>query len=197
MSDAVGYIRVLIPRYRAAGQIEAMEAHNIRSVVYEGRGQPKSDAVRIVKGDRNGFVRMSGKGRAMAVRHLFLLADPKARGKRGARIEDLWSAIHRIEERGGYLWELNTGRRSNDPQQRDAMIRDAIVALARGRHKRGPSDKRRGRPKKDFSAAEWKQAYDAWRSRKVKTWAAVRAALPRGFTVDRAYEEWGARDDEE
>lgn len=184
MNDVVGYIRVILPRYALVGQKDAMERNGVANYLVEGGKRPAPT------GTRQDVLRMMRSGRLLAVQHLFLLADPR---KRSGQRADLWKAIAAVEDRGGAIWELCTGRKSSDRKERDGMIADAIEALARGRHKRSASDKR-GRPPKEFSEAQWKQAHDAWHSRKLKTWLAVKAALPKGFTLDRAYRKWGARD---
>jgi hypothetical protein len=75
------------------------------------------------------------------------------------------------------------------------MTRAAIDALAKGRHKTEGSDKR-GRPLQKFTAAEMQQAKDAWHSRRLKTWDDVRKKMPKGFSLNRAYRLWGARNTE-
>jgi hypothetical protein len=196
MSEAVGYIRVFLPRYPASGQRKAMESHSIPTVIHEGKQVRESEICKIIPGELDHFVRMAGDGRLLAVQHLFLLGNPKVRG-RGEKAKDLWATIRRIEAKGAILWELSTGRRSDDRDQRDEMIEDAVVALAKGRHKRHRGDKRRGRPKAEFTAEEWQRAFDVWHSRKIRRWKDVDAALPKGFTRDRAYEKWGARDSDD
>lgn len=178
MNDVIGYIRVLPPRYVRKGQADDMAAHGVEKIVTEGKGG---------NGSREDLVRMVQQGTVVAIRHLFLLARPKG-GRR-----DLWKAIDAIEARGGTLWEIYTGLRSDDRKQRDEMMRDAVEALAKGRHKRSAADKR-GRPAKDFTSDEYKAAELAWRNvKKLPTWKDVEAALPEGFTVARAYKMWGSR----
>jgi hypothetical protein len=178
MSDVYGYIRVILPRYARKGQQEAMDVHGITRILAD---EKDSDVQRAA------LVRMVREGTVVAVRHLFLLARPKE-GRR-----DLWKAIDSIERRGGYIWELHSDRRSSDHRSRDEMVRDAIEALARGRHKRSKWDKR-GRPRRAFTAEEVEQAKAAWHNRKLKTWKEVEARLPVGFSCARAYRLWGARE---
>lgn len=190
-TEAVGYIRVFLPRYPAVGQRKAMEAHNIPSAIHEGKQLRYSESCKIMPGTRDDFVRMAGKGRLMAVQHLFLLA----KGGRGVRRKDLYTAIDRIEERGGILWELYTNRRGDDPKQRELMIRDAIEALAKGRHKRNSQDKR-GRPAKKFSPEAIEKGRAVWESRKHKTWDAAAEHLPDGMTKWDAWELYGPREND-
>lgn len=176
----------------AAGQREAMELHGVAFVFQEGGklvGQVKPAS-------RDDIIRMRAPGRVFAILHLFLLADPKRKRKKGGTRADLYSAIDQIEAGGAIIWELYTDRRTDDRRQRDLMVRDAIEALAKGRHKTRGSDKR-GRPEKKWTEAEWAQARTAWFSRRVKTWAAVKKRLPKGMTLKRAWQEFGARDGED
>jgi hypothetical protein len=192
MSDACGYIRVMLPRYAAAGQLRAMEVNSIPQVIQDGGTLRESEHTRVVEGTLEGFLRWAGKGRLMAVQHLFLLADPKAKPKR----KSLFAAIDHIESKGGILWELSTGRRGDDRKQRDRMIRDAIDALATGRHKTRVSDKR-GRPKKVFPPEVIEKARAVWFSRRYKTWDAAAKRLPKGMTKWDAYELFKGRDQDE
>ena len=172
-----------------------MEAHNIPVVIHDGKQLRYSDACKVMPGARDDFVRMAGKGRLMAVQHLFLLANPKLPGKGGARRRDFYAAIDRIEERGGILWELYTGRRFDDPRQRELMMRDAIEAMATGRHKRNSQDKR-GRPKKVFTPEQLEKGKAVWESRKHKTWDEAAKHLPEGMNKWDAWEEFGPRGDD-
>lgn len=183
MSDVIGYIRVILPRYAKKGQADAMELHNVETVITEGKKG---------NGTRDDLLRMVRRGTTVAVQHLFLLADPKAGRKPHGLRGDLWVALDAVEQRGGALWELYSGLRSDTKQGRDEMMRAAVEALARGRHKRSAADKR-GRPAQEFTDRETNMAKAAWHNRKLKTWADVRAGLPTGFTINRAYRMWGAR----
>jgi hypothetical protein len=147
MNDVIGYIRVLLPRYARAGQEEAMQRNGVEKYLVEGGKKPKPT------GTRHDVTRMMCEGRVLAIQHLFLLADPKTRS---SMRRDLWKAIDEIEKRKGTIWELYTGLRSDDAKQRDLMMRNAVEALARGRHKRSDSDKR-GRPKKEFTLRKFRR----------------------------------------
>lgn len=130
-----------------------------------------------------------------AILHLHLLADPKNKRKRGGMRTDLWKAIDAIEKRGGVIWEIYSGLRTDTKQGRDQMTRAAVETLARGRHKTERSDKR-GRPPKNFTDVEWAQAKSAWDSRKLKRWVDVKAKLPNGMTLKRAWQKFGPRNTE-
>jgi len=185
MSFILGYIRVILPRYPESGQRKAMETNSIERIVQEG-------GKRNANGSRADLLRMVRGNTTVAVLHTFLLADPANKRKRGGTRADFWKVWDEIEERGGRVLELYTGLKSDNPADRDKMTREAVEALARGRHKTSASDKR-GRPKQEFTPAQVQQAHDAWHSRKLKTWAAVQAKMPKGFSLSRAYKAWGAR----
>lgn len=191
MSDVIGFIRVILPRYTDSGQRKAMDANSIDRVLTEGGKRE-----RRFQGTRSELLRMVRSGTAVAVLHLHLLADPKSKHKRGGARADLWRAVDEIERRGGHVWELYTDLRTDTKEGRDAMTRAAVEALARGRHKTHKGDKR-GRPKKEFPAADLAKAKAAWESRKLKTWDEVEARLPEGMTTRHCWNLWGSRNSTE
>lgn len=183
--DIIGYIRVILPRYAEAAQRQAMDTHKIARVIQEGGKRQlgtMDDLAKIVR-----------PGTTVAVLHALLLANPRDKRKRGGSRAAFWASLDTIEERGGVIWELYTGLRTDKPAERDRMTREAIDALARGRHKTRQSDKR-GRPAKQFTDEQWAKAQAAWESRKLKTWADVQAKLPKGMTVRDCWNRFGRRD---
>lgn len=193
MSEAVGYIRVFLPRYPASGQRQAMELHKIPTAIHQGGQLRRSAVVRIIEGTRQEFERMAAPGRLLALHHLFLLAEPGARGKAGGRRKDLWDAIKRIEAKGGVLWELYTGRRSDNPKQRDEMIEEAIEALTRGRHKYRSDDRRAGRPRREWPKEVLEHNEKIWNSRHYASWQDCEAKFIGGMTGNDAWKQWGKR----
>lgn len=187
MNDVIGYIRVILPRYTEAGQRKAMDANSIERVLTEG-----AKVARRYAGTRAELIRMVRTGTTIAVHHLHLLADPGAKRKRGGTRADLWKAVDEVEKRGGAIWELYTGLRTDTREGRDAMTRAAVETLARGRHKTSKADKR-GRPKKEFPAADLAKAKALWESRRLKRWVDVEAKLPDGITVRDCWNLWGSR----
>ncbi len=185
MPDVRGYIRVILPRYPEAGQRKALEAAGVSGIVVEDRRKElthtRADLIKIVR-----------KRTVIAIQHLFLLADPEEKRKRGGTRADLWKAIDAIEAKGGHFWELSTGLNSGRPRERDEMTRAAVEALALGRHKTG-ADKR-GRPLRSFDEKAMADARLIWADvKRYPTWEAARKALPKRFTLARAYKLWGAR----
>jgi hypothetical protein len=187
MNDVRGYVREILPRYKVVGQRAAMDTHGITMVIQESK--------RNATGTRADLLRMVAKGRLVAVQHLFLLADPRTKSRRGGTRQDLWATVDKIEAGGGVIWELSTGRRTDDRRQRDEMMRDAVEALALGRHKTSQADKR-GRPPKSFDDATLAKGRAAWESRKHKRWQDAAAALPEGMTARDAWRLFGPRNTE-
>lgn len=186
MQDIIGFIRVILPRYTEAGQRKAMDAHSIKVV---SEGGKKSSATRA------DLFRMTRPGTVIAVQHLHLLADPRNKRKRGGMRADLYRSMDEIEKRGGIIWELYTGFRTDTREGRDAMTRAAVETLARGRHKTRMSDKR-GRPPKTFTEAQIEKARAVWESRKLRRWKDVAERLPKGMTLKRAWQMFGPRNTE-
>jgi hypothetical protein len=192
VKQAYGFIRGSVSRFGPEGQHKAMEAHSIPWSVQEG-GKTLTGAPNVTRDTREAFLRMAKPGRLLAVHHLFLLVDPSAKAKGGGKRKDLWNVVRRIEENGGVIWELATGRRSDSREQRDGMIEDAIDALARGRPKYSNRD-RRGRPPKEFPDDVWEKAKAVWESRRHKTWQEAAKRLPKGMTAKDAWSRFGPRE---
>jgi hypothetical protein len=185
--DALGYIREIKPRYVAASQRKAMATHNIKSVIQEG-GQA---APGVVLGTIKDVVKMGARGRVIAVQHMFLLANPRSSKRLGGKRKDFWRTLDALEAKGCILWELHTGCRSDNPKERDLMTREAIEALARGRHKVSDADKR-GRPPREWTATHKKIIEASWLSHAYATnaEAAEAASAELGFEVSQ-YVCWG------
>ena len=185
MSSVRGFIREIRPRYLAGTQRKAMADAGVTNV-YE-QGTKRSIAVRA------DLERSLRSGDVVAVLHAFLLADQAKRGKSRA---DLRKAVDAIESRGASIWELYTGLRSTDKRERDTMLRAAVEALARGRHKRSANDKRLGRPKWEPTELEKAKARAEWHSRKHATWqdaVATLQKLDKRWSGARAYRTFGKR----
>lgn len=195
MNDVLGFIRVLLPRYTAKGQRDAMFLNCVARVVQMGedkRATKVPSEMRIAPGDASDVIRLARPGTVVAVLHAHLLADPKRRNVRGAMRRDFrqtWEAIH---AKGAVVWELYTDRRSDHANDREAMALDAVDSLALGRHKVRGSDKR-GRPEKTFTEEQWAQAERVWESRRIKRWEDVKKKLPKGMSLTRAYRRFKAR----
>jgi len=151
------------------------------------------DGVLGIVTERADIERMATDGRLFKVRHLFLFADPMARKKRGGWRKDLMNFLTRMDARGAIIKDVELQLRSDVAGERVKMIEVAIEQLASNGRTTHLEKRRQGRRPRAFTAEEMKQAEDAWNNRKLKTWDEVRAKLPKGFTVTRAYRLWGAR----
>lgn len=170
------------PRLRASGQKRILEAAGFDPIYELGKDCTIEDAVKSMR-----------PGNTAGVLRLWVLADLK-RGRKGGARQALYTAIDAIEARGAVIEEVESGRVTSDPKQRDAMIREAAEAVTRGgRGLASVKNLPRGRKALEFSPATVEQARGVWESRRHKTWDDVKAALPKGFTVHRAYRMFGKR----
>ena len=199
MTDALGFVRVSVPRYTLTGQLKAMHVHSVAKVIRKGGKLKDGDVpegMQVLDGDIDTILRMAAPGRLIAVQHAHLLADPEQRRKRGGTRQDFRRAWEAIHQKGAILWELYTGRRSDRANDREAIALDAVEALAMGRHKTRHTDKR-GRPGREFTAEQWASGKSRWYSRRIKTWEQVEKGLPEGMKARDLWNKFGPRDGEE
>lgn len=96
-----------------------------------------------------------------------------------------------IHDRGGEVVEVSTGRKSRNPEERRAMVADAVKGLKRGN--RSPkTGKARGRPPKEFAADDVAKAKAVWFSRDYASNVIAAKYLPNGMTAKRAWQLFGA-----
>ena len=143
-------------------------------------------------------VRSLRRGDFLYVEALALLPDERVTGKIQPA-SDLIEALDEIRDRSAVLIEANTGRRSDRKEELKAMRADAIKALGAGGRSL-PSAKAKanggkgGRRPTMFSEADMRRAELVWNGlKKWPRWQDAKAALPNGFTTDRAFKLWGAR----
>ncbi len=148
-------------------------------------------------------MRLVRKDDVTGIEWLQLLAEPKSAKVRHPAM-DMRDAIEAIEERGGVLVEIGTGRSTADKAQRAAMITDAARSLGAGgrslsseqaRINGAQAGSKRGRPRDPRADANKEAAAKIWHSRKVATWKDADVLLrPLGWTMYRANKELGPRD---
>jgi hypothetical protein len=137
---AIGYVR---PHRScpAKRQLEAMQDADISKVYVEGQGaETLHEAIRALR-----------PGMRLAVMHAALLAEPAKTTKARPR-QSLFAALKAAQDKGGVLWELETGRTSDKDCL--AIMEDAVDALAKGgRSFRSALNgaKSRGRPKMNWT----------------------------------------------
>lgn len=185
--DALGIIRQH-RRVSAKGQRDRLEEDGCRVIAELGTKRDqftRADALRLVR-----------PGTVVKLLHTFLLADSKYRRTSGKR-KDLLNTMAEIEKRGGTIKDVASGLDTSDPEKRYALIALATDQLARdgkGLRTAKRNYERKGRPVRTWTPEEWRDAEAAWNNRKLKTWADVRAMLPEGMSMWRAYRAFGARD---
>lgn len=97
--------------------------------------------------------------------------------------------ITQVHERGGYVVEVLTGRKSNNRSQREAMIKEAVTTIRRGTRELPKTGRKRGRPKTVVWTDEQKAAArDVWFSRDYATNRIAAKHLPKGMTEKHAWE---------
>jgi hypothetical protein len=111
--DAIGFIRKH-PRIGEQVQRSALNADGVRGII----------------DDRAALERMACAGRMFKVRHLFLLAEPKARKRRGGWRKDLLDFMGRVEDKGAVIKDVDLQLTSEKPSHRSAMVLQAIEQLA-------------------------------------------------------------------
>jgi hypothetical protein len=170
----------LSPRAVRETQITALKAAGAQWIVELGRVTPSSwrDIAKIVRPDDVVFI-------------YALALVPTKRGEDdlppSAQVSEFVMEVH---ERGGTVVEALTGRNSKDRKQRREMIGDALKAIRRG-SRQPPTTRKRGRPRKEFTAEQMAKAKAAWQSPDYVTNEAAARHFPQGFTARRAWELWG------
>jgi hypothetical protein len=171
-----GYVRPKMPRLSEVAQQSAVAGAGV--VYTESKDETLADAIQSLR-----------RGDVLVVHSLIVLAPPKSRTTDKPRA-GLWDNIAAVEAQGATILEVQTGRSSAIPTARDAMIRDAIEALATGgRRENGRLSK--GRPPIEFTAAEIEQAKAAWFDLRHRTNADAIRASPARWTMDRSFKEFG------
>src|SRR5689334_16378913 len=187
-ADAIGIVRQH-RRVSAKGQREALEEDGCRVILEIGDRRGKQHK-------REDIERLVRPGSVVKLLHVFLLADPSKARSSGKR-KDLLDTMARIEKRGGTIKDVASGLITSEPDKRYAMIALATDQLARdgkGLRSRNRNYQRLGRPVRVWTPEEWRDAKHAWENRKLKTWADVKAMLPEGMSLSRAWRAFGGRD---
>ena len=175
--DAIGFIR---PHKRIGEKVQ-------RSALIE-------DGVKGIIDDRSAIERMACPGRTFKVRHLFLLADPRARSKRGGWRKDLLAFLGRVEAKGAVIKDVSSQLTTGNPEHRYMLVEGAMKALASNGRTVHLEGKRSGRKPLVFSEADMLAAERVWLNvRKYPTEDAAAEALPKDFSTARARKHWGPR----
>lgn len=117
--------------------------------------------------------RRAGSGDVIAVKRLYLVADPsKARAKGGMR-QSLVNRMAEAETAGAMILEMDTDRRTSKPAEKYAMLNDALDVLAQTRNR----SKRIGRPPLKFSDDQMTIMRLHWKSMEHRTNEIAQAAI--------------------
>jgi hypothetical protein len=124
----------------------------------DGKGTTWRDAVRLIRGGETVFIWV-------------LVHVPTQRGKDelppSAQPREF---IREVERRGGVVFEVYSGRSSAKKADKEGMIRDAVAALkSKGRSRKPPGFKIKGRRAVPWSDMQLEQAKTAWFSRDYAT----------------------------
>jgi hypothetical protein len=172
-------------RLKVGPQVRTLKEHNFDPIYVLGKDKVElEDATNSLR-----------RGDVAGVTRLHILVNPKLGRRKGQRIA-LYAAVDAIEDRGAIIEEVDTGRKTSDRKQRDAMIREAAEIVTKGGRgiRSAANGLKGGRPKKEFPPEVIEQARRVWENRKIKTWTEARAKLPKGFSTARAYSLFGKRD---
>jgi hypothetical protein len=139
----------------------------------------------------------------------FLLADPKARSRKGGMKEDFVAALNRLcgerpKGRAGIVKDVKAGISTADPMQKRAIIalaKEHLAASGKGMKSAATAAKRKGRASVDFAVGQYALAKQIWRDViDYPTWPDARVELEKiksekgeKFTTDRAARLWGPR----
>lgn len=179
-STLFGYVRPLA-RFAASGQEATLIAYGV-------------DPVRICIGGKHdgtlaSCIQILRPGDVLAVRHMHLLAPAKS-GTNDKPRRALWATLKAIEAKKASVYEVSTARSSLNRDERDGMLADAIEALTHA----GRSPRKGhlpGRPAFTYSEKQIDQARRAWFDLRHRTNSDAIRASPKGWTVQRSYDEFG------
>jgi hypothetical protein len=171
---------------KASEQRKRLEAEGCRGILDFGGDASRSDVLK-----------MACQGRVFVLVHAFLLAEPKARSKKGGLKADLAAVFKELGKRGAAVKDMETGLTTQTPEHTKAILAVSYAHIARsnqGLKSALNGAKSKGRPMASFTPMELKDAKASWRNVKdYPTWGDVAKALPEGFTTARAYKLFGKR----
>jgi hypothetical protein len=159
-NDKIGVVRD--HRWIKAGeQRKRLEAEGCRGVL---------DITSVAS--RSDIVKMACQDRVFVLVHAFLLADPRARGKKGGMKADLAAFIKEIDKRGAAVKDMETGLTTEQPEHRKAILALAYAHIARsnqGLKSNLNGARSKGRPRSWDDPAARKIIWDEWHSAENRT----------------------------
>ncbi len=144
---------------------------------------------------RDDLERLARPGTVIELVHAFLLADPRRKRTAGGMRADFRAALARLENRGAVIVDVDGGICSRKHKRALVALADSDISRSNQGAKSATNGARSpGRQAADFTPAEMRDAKAVWRNVKdYPEWDDAAGALPKGFTVHRAYKLWGSR----
>jgi hypothetical protein len=178
--DAIGFVR---PHRRVS------EAVQTSALNQEG-------CKRITQ-DRDALEKLTRKATVIKVRHLFLLADPRSRSRKGGWRRDLLDFMGRMEAKGAVIKDVQMQLTTAVPTHRYLLVDLAMRALSSNGRTLHLEGKRSGRKPLVFSEPELNKAEKVWLNVKAypteRDAAEALKAINKKFSTARARRMWGAR----
>jgi hypothetical protein len=172
-------------------QRERLKADGCR-VILDMKDTTRADLFRIVR-----------SGTTVKLFRAYYLADPRNRKKKGGMKADALATLRRLcckppNGIGAVVKDVETGLSTADPAQKAAivaLIKDQATRDGKGlKSAANGANSKRGRVPRAFTADEMRDAKAVWRNLKdYPTWDDAQKALPKGFTVHRAFRLWKGR----
>jgi hypothetical protein len=149
---------------RAGTQRKRLEAAGCRSIIeLEGKKSVATQA---------DMIRMARPERTLVLAHAFLLADPKARGRRGGVKQNFDEVLAAIHKRGGIVLDLETGLTTDLDFHRRAVValsHDHIGRSQKGLRSALNGARSRGRPALWRDPKDRKVVWEEWHSNEHQT----------------------------
>jgi hypothetical protein len=178
--DAIGFVRPH-KRISESAQTSSLNQDGCKGIVH----------------DRADLEKLARKGTTIKVRHIFLLADPRSRGKKGGWRKDLLSFMARMEKAGVAIKDVSNQLTTAIPQQRYDMVELAMRQLSSNGRTIHLEGKRSGRKPLVFSEPELNKAEKIWLNVKAypteKEAAEALKGVNKKFSTARARRKWGSR----
>ena len=178
--DAIGFVR---PHKRVSETVQTSSLNQ--------------EGCKRITQDRDALEKLARKATVIKVRHLFLLADPRSRGKKGGWRRDLLDFMGRMEAKGVTIKDVGSQLTTAVPAQRYDMVELAMRQLSSNGRTIHLEGKRSGRKPLVFTEPELNRAEKVWLNVKAfpteKLAAVALQAINKKFSTARARRMWGAR----
>lgn len=150
-----------------------------------------ADGCRAITQDRDALERLVRRGTVVKVRHLFLLADPKARRRPGGWRKDLLACIGRLEKAGAVIKDVEMQLTTAKPDHRADMLAVALDQLANNGRTIHLLKRRQGRRKRVFPREVEAAVEKIWIN--TRDYPTDEAAMEAIAKIDKTYSRERAR----